>query len=229
MQNKTCFLLSYIKYGDSDAVLHCFSKDSGYETFFLKGIYSPKNKKKAYLFPLHQITITLNAKKNASAMPLITKIEGGTLSYDYEDVKTNTILFFVSDFLHQIVREETQYNTIYKEIEVFIEELFNKNYNAYIAFIFLVLKSQGISPLLSSKKYLDPEKGIFNDKQSHHLFDEEISTIWKNYLESENPYHLKLSRQGRNKVLESQLLYYQIHFTGFYQPKSLAIIEQLFS
>ncbi|RZJ44174.1 MAG: hypothetical protein EOO19_12205 [Chryseobacterium sp.] len=127
------------------------------------------------------------------------------------------------------MREETQYNVIYKEIEAFIEELFNKNYNAYITFIFIVLRSQGISPLLSAEMYLNPEKGVFNNEKSHHLFDEETSLIWKNYLESENPYHLKLNRQARNKILESQLLYYQIHFTGFYQPKSLAIIEQLFS
>lgn len=228
MQNQDCFLLSYLKYADSDAVLNCFSKDSGFQTYFVKGIYAPKNKKKAYLFPLHQISVTLNAKKNASAMQLVTKIEGGSLNYDFEDVKINTILFFISDFLHQILRQETQNSSIYTEIEIFVQELFNKNYSAYVAFIFAILKVQGFSPLLSNDTYLNAETGNFSSVQNHHLFDEEISLIWKNYLIADNPYHLKLSRKARNKTLESLLFYYQIHFTGFYKPNSLSIIEQLF-
>ena len=42
-------LLSYIKYGDNDAILHCFTENAGFQSFFMRGIYSPKNKKKAYL------------------------------------------------------------------------------------------------------------------------------------------------------------------------------------
>lgn len=228
MQNKDCFLLSYLKYADSDAVLNCFAKDTGFQTYFVKGIYATKNKKKAYLFPLHQISVTLNSKKNTSAMQLVTKIERCSLNYDLKDVKINTILFFISDFLQQILREETQCNSIYSEIEIFVKELFNKNYNAYIAFIFAVLKIQGFSPLLSNDKYLNAETGHFNTVQNHHLFDEEISLIWKNYLIADHKYDLKLSRRARSKTLESLLLYYQMHFTGFYKPTSLSIIEQLF-
>lgn len=228
MQNQNCFLLSYLKYADNDAILHCFSKESGFQTYFVKGIYAPKNKKKAYLFPLNQINITLSPKKGFSAMQTATKIEKGELNFDFEDVKTNTILFFVSDFLHQILREETQFNAIYSEIEIFVEELFAKNYNAYIAFIFTVLKSQGISPLMSSGTYLNAETGHFIDVQNHHLFDEEISKMWKNYLSESNPYIVQLNRHARNRMLDSLLLYYQIHFTGFYEPKSLSIIEQIF-
>ena len=42
------FLLSYTKYGDHDAVLHCFCRENGFASFFAKGIYAPKNKKKAF-------------------------------------------------------------------------------------------------------------------------------------------------------------------------------------
>ena len=51
------FLLSYTKYGDHDAVLHCFCRENGFESFFAKGIYAPKNKKKAFLFPLNELSI----------------------------------------------------------------------------------------------------------------------------------------------------------------------------
>jgi DNA repair protein RecO (recombination protein O) len=59
MHNQICFLLSYLKYGDNDAFLHCFSAEEGYQSFFVKGIYSAKNKKKPYLFPLNLLRVSV--------------------------------------------------------------------------------------------------------------------------------------------------------------------------
>lgn len=229
MQNQLCFLLSYLKYGENDAILHCFSKESGFQTFFVKGIYSSKNKKKAYLFPLNQVNITINHRRNSSAMLTASKIEKGNLIFDFDDVKISTIVFFVADFLHQILREETHFQILFNEIENLIKELYKKNFDAYIAFVFIVLKTQGISPLVENEKFLDPETGTFSASQNHIIFNEEISTIWKNYLtDLKNAYQIKLSRMLRTKILESQMYYYQVHFTGFYKPNSLAVIEQIF-
>ena len=57
------FLLSYTKYGDHDAVLHCFCRENGFESFFAKGIYATKNKKKAFLFPLNELLVYTSDKK----------------------------------------------------------------------------------------------------------------------------------------------------------------------
>ncbi|AYO57220.1 hypothetical protein CO230_03195 [Chryseobacterium sp. 6424] len=50
MYLQTCYLLSYIRYGDHDAVLHCFSKDAGYQSFFAKGSIHLKTRKKPTFF-----------------------------------------------------------------------------------------------------------------------------------------------------------------------------------
>ena len=44
-------LLSYIKYGDNDAILHCFTENAGFQSFFMRGIYSPKTRKRPILLP----------------------------------------------------------------------------------------------------------------------------------------------------------------------------------
>lgn len=62
------FLLSYTKYGDHDAVLHCFCRENGFESFFAKGIYAPKNKKKAFLFPLNELLVYTSDQKKISRM-----------------------------------------------------------------------------------------------------------------------------------------------------------------
>lgn len=228
MQNQTCFLLSYLKYGDNDAILHCFSEDSGFQSFFAKGIYSARNKKKAYLFPLNKINITVIPSRNSRAIKQVSKIEMVSQDYGFDDVKINTVLLFVSDFLNQVLKNETHQNTVFTEIERFCAQLYSGNYDSYSTFIFRILSCQGLSPLMGEGNFLDPETGNFTALQSHSLYDEEISEVWKILGTSSNIYDVRLKRQVRKSFLNSLMTYYKIHFSGFYEPNSLDIIQQIY-
>lgn len=228
MQLQHCFLLSYVKYGDNDAVLHCFSRDSGYQSFFVKGIYSSKNKKKAYLIPLNQLILNVVSKRNLGGMPVVSKIEMRPQDYLYDEVKINTVLMFVADFLNQVLRNETSENFIYEEIEKFTHELFTGNYNAYVAFIYKILHLQGLSPLNGNEAYLDPESGNFTSEKSNNFFDLEISSLWKEFIVSDNVYKVSMSRKTRSTFLDSLMMFYKIHFSNFHEPHSLDIIQQLY-
>ena len=229
MTTQTCFLLSYVKYGDNGAVLTCFSRDQGFQSFFASNIYSPKNKKKSYLFPLHEIQITIAPKKSGSGLPNVSRIDTANQQYNIESVKINSILFFISDFLFQILREEQNYEKIYIEIQNFRKELYAENMDSHISFMFKILEKQGISPLVSAEAFLNPEFGTFSAQKSMDLFDEEISAIWKDYLQSANLYTIKLNRNLRKKILDSLISYYGIHFHGFREPISLAVIQQTYN
>ncbi|MBU4538437.1 MAG: DNA repair protein RecO [Weeksellaceae bacterium] len=228
MHNQTCFLLSYVKYGDNDAVLHCFSAEAGYHSFFAKGIYSAKNKKKPYLFPLNLLNITVAKSNNQRAISTVLKLELAPGFYDFDDVRINSILFFTADFLHQILREEHQNARAFKEIEVFRKEIASKNYDCYISLIFQFLIISGVAPLFKEEKYLNPESGTFTDEIAHPFFTEEISSIWKIYLTTENIYEIQLKRKVRNSFLDSLMIYYHLHFSGFYTPNSLAVLRQIY-
>lgn len=91
------FLLSYIKYGENDAVLHCFTEEDGFQTYFLKGIYSKKNKKKAFLLPLNKLNFSVSAGKN-SGIQTISRFEIIEVNDVYTDIKANTVIFFIADF-----------------------------------------------------------------------------------------------------------------------------------
>lgn len=228
MQNIHCFLLSYIKYGDNDAILHCFSEESGYQSFFAKGLYSSKNKKKAYLFPLNRLSITLLPKKTGSGMPNVAKVEMLQRNYDFSDVKTNTVLLFVADFLNQVLRDESHHNSAFAEIQGFLTELYAGNAGSYPAFMFKILAQQGLSPLAGHGLFLDPEAGNFSRQQAHSFFDLEISGVWKRFIEAEDIYKINLTRTLRRQFLDSVMLYYKLHFAGFTEPNSLDIIQQIY-
>ena len=228
MFTQTCYLLSYVKYGDNGAVLHCFSADTGYQSFFARGIYSSKNKKKPYLLPLNLLNITVSKPNAQKGISTASKIELSAGIHDFNDVKINSVLFFTADFLHQILREEHQNEWAFREINDFRDEISLNNHDSHLSLIFKFLKISGIAPLLGDSKYLDPESGTFKEEISHPIFTEEISKLWKSFLNEPNTYSLKLRRAERNAFLDSLMIYYHLHFTGFYTPNSLAVLRQIY-
>ena len=228
MQNQDCFLLSYVKYGDHDAILHCFSAQHGYQSLFARGIYSSKNKKKPYLFPLNLLSITLAKGNGQKSLPAVAKIEPATAFCDFNDVKINSMLFFTADFLQQILRQEDQNEVAFNEINRFIEHVERSNSVSHLSLIFQFLKVSGIAPLLKEGRFLDPESGNFTAELSHPFFTAEISSLWRKFLTAENTYAIQLPRRERNNFLDSLMIYYHLHFTGFYTPHSLEILREIY-
>ena len=228
MQTQSCFLLSYVKYGDNDAVLHCFSAENGFISFFAKGIYAPKNKKKPYLSPLNLLNITTSKGGSEHNISRISKIELPPDYFDFEEVVMNTLLFFSADFLHQVLRGESRNDVLFNEIQTLRTEIHIRNYDAYLVFIFKFLAISGFAPFSEDKKYLNPESGLFEDHISHSLFNESMSELWKRFLDTADGYEIRLKRDDRSLFLDSLMIYCQIHITGFYTPNSLAVVRQIF-
>ncbi|MGA9212877.1 DNA repair protein RecO [Kaistella sp.] len=228
MQTQNCFLLSYLKYGDHDAILHCFSIENGFQSFFAKGIYSAKNKMKPYLFPLNLLNITISKVVAENRISCISKIESASDHYDFDEVAMNSILFFTADFLHQVLREEAKNPLLFNEIEKVRKEISAQNYDAYLVFIFKYLSISGLVPLYGNQKFLNPESGLFEDAISHPIFNESISALWKRFLSTSNTYEIRLTRDERTSFLDALMVYCRIHITGFYTPKSLAVVRQIF-
>lgn len=228
MTNYCGFLLSYVRYGDNDAILHCFTKEDAYCSFYARGIYSPKNKKKAYLFPLNELAITtVEGQKNT--LQNISKIELAQQKDLYQNVIANTIIFFVSDFLNQILKQENQAQPqIYQAITEFVDAVEEGNMQAHLALMFNIIKIQGWIPLDNDLQYLNPETGTFSHFEVHNLYDKEISQLWKEFIKSENPYNITMTRKHRQLFLDSLLVYYHFHFVDFKTPKSLDIIQEIY-
>lgn len=228
MQNLRGFLLSYVKYGDHDAVLHFFTKENGFQTFFSRGIYNSKNKKKAYLLPLNELQLTLNSNIKIGALPHISKIELVENKDLNTDVKSNAMIFFVADFLNQILKLENKNIQIYNAIQDFIAEIEFKNHKAHLIFLYILIEILGFEPLNSPSIFLNPETGGFEQEISHPVFNSEISGFYKILSNSENKYEVNIPSKYKKEFLESLLIYYKHHLSDFKAPKSLEILQQIF-
>lgn len=229
MNKYTGFLLSYLKYGDNDAVLHCYTKESGFRPFFVKGIYSSKNKKKAFLSPMNELSFTILDTSYHSDLLRVAKIEMVDIESDFLDVKYNTVAFFISDFLNQILRNEGENMTLYQEILNLKIQLNQSNYFAHYYFLIKILEILGLAPLVSEGIFLNIEKGIFQNEISSETIDEDVSMIWKSFISNHPLMNAKFEKMDKKKLLDSILLYYKNHFPDFRNPKSLDVINQIFA
>jgi len=139
MNSQDGFLLSYLKYGENDAIIHAFTENDGFQSYFLKGIYNKKSKKKAFLLPLNKLNFVTNIAKG-NGIPTISKFELNEFYDFYEDINANTVVFFISDFLHQILRIENKNTSIFTGIDEFLQELNLKNYQSHLIFLVKILK-----------------------------------------------------------------------------------------
>lgn len=227
MEKQTGFLLSYIKYGDNDAILHCYTLESGFISFFIKGIYSLKNKKKAFLTPLNELLITVSSHSSISNLITVKKIETINVINE-QDINKNTVLFFVADFLNQILKNEQQNEAIYQEIKLLYLNIYQDNFNSHYIFLIKILLYLGINPLVTEEKYLNLEKGIFQNDIDSYTIEEDISKIWKDILLGKITYDYKFTSIIKKKLLDIILQYYRYHFPEFYYPKSLSVICEIF-
>ena len=227
MNSQNGFLLSYIKYGENDAVLHCFTEEEGFQSYFLKGIYTKKNKKKALLLPLSKLNFSLLPLRG-NGIQTISRFEMIKSNDIYTDIRCNSVVFFISDFLNQNLKHENKNHHLFFCLEEFIDELENQNYQSHLIFLIKILKIQGVAPLLNNGKFLDPETGTFSSELMHQIFNEEISAIWLAILSSVDPYRIKILSSHRKDFLDSILVYYHYHITDFRIPPSLEVIQQIF-
>lgn len=221
------FLLSYLKYGDHDAILHCFTQENGFHSFYAKGIYSSRHKKKPYLFPLNHLVITVNKTLTENLMAPLSKVELPVDYLDFNDVKANSILFFTADFLHQVLRNEGPNFLLFEEIESLRIQIHHRNFDAYLIFLVKFLRISGLAPLAGNGDFLNPESGLFDAEISHNHFDKPVSTLWNSILNCEN-YDQILQRQDRSLLLDSIIIYCHYHINDFYTPNSLAVVRQIF-
>lgn len=221
------FLLSYTKFGDNDAVVHFFTEEVGFQSFFIRGIYSAKNKKKAYLQPLKELRLTINPR-SAGGLLVATKIEQLSADDFTANLAAVNIAFFLADFSHQILRDSGAQLNIYQELKAVSSELALKNHQAHIVFLLRMLKLTGFYPLVTDSIYLNPESGQFEDLIVHQLFDEEISAYWRQICVSEEPYKIRISAKHRRALLDSAMVFYTLHYPNFFQPKSLDVLREIY-
>ncbi len=231
-------VFSSIKYSEADLIVCCFTEAAGIKSYLLRNILkSKKGKLKAsYFQPLTQLEIIAEHKNKGT----LEYIKEAKVFHPYQTLHTNIIksglVMFLSEILRNCIREEEANTELYGFLEnsfVWLDQN-DAIANFHIHFLLQLSLYLGFYPDATNieEKYFNIMEGNFQALNTNNyclegLQIENFKNFFRIDIQSLNT--IKLSKIERQNLLELILSYYSFHVQGYQKPKSLAVLNQLFS
>ncbi len=229
-------VINALKYSDTSLIVKCFTASNGIKSYLLKGILASRKKalKAAHFQPLTQLEITAN-HKNKGTLESIREVKP-IFPYKtlHTDIRKSTIALFLSEILYTSLKEEEQNTNLYNFLEnAFIWlDTHNDITNFHITFLLQLSKYLGFYPNDThiNFNYFDLQEGRFTQKPTATTIDGEQLVTFKQFLgiKFDVTPTIKTTKKNRQTLLQNLIFYFQLHLQGFKQPKSLAVLHEVF-
>jgi len=231
-------VLSSLKFGDTSLIVKCYTEEEGVKSYLIRGVLKPKKTgiKAAYFQPLTQLKIiakhntkgTLNSIKEVQVVNPYKTI--------HTDIVKQSVVFFLSEILASSIQEEEQNKTLYSYLETAFVwlDVHDKIANFHLLFLLNLTGFLGFYPDTSQKDKIGFNllEGNFsnNTADKNVLFKNDFHQFKKllgiNFDSIEN---VSYSKDERQLVLQMIIEYFKLHLDSFRKPKSLQVLETIFS
>jgi DNA repair protein RecO (recombination protein O) len=204
----------------------------------LKGILKSRKGrlKVAFFQPLTQLEIV--AKTNASGA--LGYIREAAISYSYTslhtDIRKGAVALFLAEVLTQCIRQQETEPQLFQYVETTLQWLdqHEEMANFHIRFLMGLTRHLGFFPDQSSLEgsYFDLVEGSFcTDLSLNPCFGGPELAHFKTLLgmNFDDIHTVKLNQNQRKILLENMVRYFEIHLHGFKKPKSLVVLDEVFS
>lgn len=231
-------VFSALKYGEADLIVKCFTAKSGLKTYLLRGVLkSKKGKFRASLFqPLTQLEIVANHKEKGTLEYLQeAKILNHFRSLHTNMVKSSVVLF-LSEVLKDSVQEEEPNPRLYEFLETTFLWFDENDHvpNFHLLFLLKLTGFLGFYPDVSGE-----DRNVFNlidgtfqaGETNKYCVTGDNLKILEQLLGTnfDGLSAIRLNQKCRSGFLQMLLNYYEIHLQGFRKPKSLTVLNEIYS
>ncbi|TNF67788.1 MAG: DNA repair protein RecO [Bacteroidetes bacterium] len=231
-------VLSTLKYGDHSLIAKAYTSEAGLQSFMLKGIFrSRKGKlKTAFFQPLTQLEIIASTSPSGK----LGYIQEALLSYPYTtvhaDIRKGTIALFLSEILGQSIREQEPDPALFQFLEASLQWLdqHDKIANFHIGFLIALTRHLGFYPdtINLQAPFFDLTEGAFCHEPSLNpcMSGEELDQF-RAFLGTDfDAIHtIRLTQKQRQRLLSQLVSYFEVHLHGFSKPRSLVVLDAVFS
>lgn len=227
-----------LKYGDSSLIVKCYTQEFGLVSFMVRGILKPKKKgiKAGYFQLLTQLTIDFNHQKNKQ----LQSIKEAHVQFPYQsifkDVKKQSIVMFLAEILNNVILEEEQNTDFFDFLEASFLwlDVHDKVSNFHLFFLLNLTKFLGFYPDRNQPDLMgfNLEEGCFtNSVIGNYIIRDKELFLFKKLLgiNFDTINEISYSGKERRDSLELLLTYFKLHLNNFKTPRSLAILETIFS
>ena len=236
--NTKAIVLNALKYGDTSLIVRCFTLDEGIKTYLIRGVLKAKKGKikAAYFQPLTQLKIEANHnnKGNLNSLKEVQILH--PYKSIYNTIFKQSIVFFLAEILTSSIQEEEENASLFSFIETSLIWLdtHDKISNFHLLFMLNLSKFLGFYPDFTGidDRYFNLVDGVFTS-----------SSLEKEIVVGDDLYQFKkllgttfdsieaieFNKTERQRVLGIIIRYFELHLEGFRKPKSLSVLEKVFS
>lgn len=231
-------VLSKLKYKDHDLIVKCYTEKFGVKTYLLKHILKTKKGKfkPAYFQLLTILELQAEHKDNRS----LQYLKDIKLQYNYKTLHTNVvksaIVMFLSEILSNILKEEEENLALYNFIETSLIWFDENETNTIFHLLFLIklTKYLGFYPDTNIREtnFFNLEEGRFQlNKTNLYCISGNNLVFLKQLLGIKFDVYnsLDINSKQKREFLDMILLYFKLHLDGFKTPKSVTVLNQVFS
>ena len=230
-------VISKIKYNDNDLIVKCYTASFGVKSYVIKNaLKSKKGKlKPAYFQLLTLLDIEAEHKDNRS----LHYFKEVRLYKPYESLHTNvfksTVLLFLAEILSMILNEEEANPPLFEYLETTILwfDTVEKTGTFHQQFLMGLTKFLGINPDTTNESlpYFNLENGNFQLQNGAHCVTGSKLKLLKPFLGTkfDTTMTQELNSSQKHELLNMILDYFKLHLHAFKHPRSLTVLNQVYS
>lgn len=231
-------VLSTVKYSDTSLIVKCYTLKDGLKSYLVRGVLKSKKGglKAGYFQALTQLNLIANHSEKRTLHTIKEVHVSNPYKSIYKDIVKQSIVLFLAEVLSYAIQEEEPNNNLFSYIETAFTWLDVHDHvaNFHLLFLFNLTQFLGFYPDVSEKEKLGFNliEGNFtnNTTQKNTIYKNEFYQFKKllgiNFDAMES---VSFSKQERQTVLKIIIRYFELHLDGFRTPKSLQILEAVFS
>ncbi len=234
----TGIILHSTNYSESSLIVKIYTRNYGLRSFIVSGIRSKRSKNKANIFQPLTIVDLVFINNERSSLHRLSEIAVANPFHEipYNFIKSS-IAMLLNEVLYKALKEEHQDEDLYDYIvsSLMILDLKTESCsNFHVFFTLQLTRYLGFHPQgeysldssifdLQDGRFVNyiPKHSFYLSASKSMLIDQFIKSNYKSIHE------LVLTREERKQLLQSVILFYQLHINGFGEIKSVEVLEEV--
>lgn len=239
LQKTKAIILNTLKYSDSSLIVALYTEQYGRISVIVTTGHSKKSKFKPNTFhPMAILECEIDYRNKREVQRIKDLYPSPPLVSIATEFSKSSIAIFLAEILYRTLREEQQNAELFKFLETSIQILEHQDKNVslfHLSFICQYIRFLGFQPQLNYSEitpHFDLLQGKFVYEQtnrytiSHKETIQPLLTLFSvSYTESAK---LVISRTQKFEILETLILYLQLHLDKMGQIQSHTILKQVF-
>ena len=227
-----------IKYSETSVIVKIYTELFGIQSYLIRGIRNPGSKIKPGLFQSLTLLDLVVYHKEKQSLQSVKEVH---LAYPFKnipfDIRKSSVALFINELVYKAIREEESNPGLFGflwQTCLDLDEAEDSVSWFHIRFAMQLMHFLGIFPQNNHSSQLpvfNLREGLFQSPVPNHphYLDQENSVLFSNLLKSSELQGLgsEVAKFSQNKLLETILLYYQLHLPGFRGVQSHHILHDV--